>query len=136
MRFQNAVKSTDTPFVYFVSGTPVYPPNTLYKGLNTALAAAEQKSFQEVLKEFAKIGDVAGQWAVLPEGWWYHFLLTYMNYFRNNFSAPEEMEKSALPLDERSDGRVLFRKHKTYRMSLRFFGIDCVENFPATLIEK
>ena len=98
MRFQNAVKSTDTPFVYFVSGTPVYPPNTLYKGLNTALAAAEQKSFQEVLKEFAKVGDVAGQWAVLPEGWWYHFLLTYMNYFRNNFSAPEEMEKSALEI--------------------------------------
>lgn len=98
MRFQNIVNPTETPFVYFVSGTPVYPPNSLYKCLNNALAAAEQKPIREVLKEFAKVGDVAGQWAVLPEGWWYHFLLTYLGYFRNNFSAPEELEQSALEI--------------------------------------
>lgn len=98
MRFQNIVNPTETPFVYFVSGTPVYPPNSLHKCLNNALAAAEQKPIREVLKEFAKVGDVADQWAVLPEGWWYHFLLTYLDYFRNNFSAPEELEQSALEI--------------------------------------
>lgn len=106
MRFPNIVKPTETPFVYFVSGTSVYPPNTLYKCLNTALAATEQKPIREVLKEFAKVGDVGGQWAVLPDGWWYHFLLTYLNYFRNNFSAPEEMEKSALEILKLIAGRT------------------------------
>ena len=75
MRFQNAVKSTETPFVYFVSGTAVYPPNTIYDAANAALARAGEMSLREVLKGLAKVGDVAGTWTVLPEGWWYHFLL-------------------------------------------------------------
>ena len=82
--------------MYFVSGTPVYPPNTIYDAANTALLAAREKLLQAVLKELAKVGDVGGTWAVLPEGWWYHFLLMYMNYFANNFSDTAEMEKSAI----------------------------------------
>lgn len=88
-----------------MSGTSVYPPNTLYKCLNNALAAAEQKPIRKVLKEFGKVGDVAGQWAVLPEGLWYHFLLAYLNYFRNSFLAPQELEKSAIEIFKLIDGR-------------------------------
>ena len=33
---------------------------------------------------------------MLPEGWWYHFLSTYITYFSNNFSEPKEMERAAV----------------------------------------
>ena len=96
MHFKDTGKSTDTPFVYFVSGTPVYPPNSIYQSTQTALAALGDKPFSEALKDLAKTGNVGGTWTVLPEGWWYHFLSVYLNYFRNNFAEPEAMENSAL----------------------------------------
>jgi hypothetical protein len=96
MPFENAVKSTETPFVYFVSGIPVYPPNKIYECLSAALGASGEKPLVEVLKEYARGGDVGGSWTVLPEGWWYHFLLTYLTHFRNNFAEPEELEESAI----------------------------------------
>ena len=79
-----------------MSGTPVYPPNSIYQSTQTALAALGDKPFSEALKDLAKTGNVGGTWTVLPEGWWYHFLSVYLNYFRNNFAEPEAMENSAL----------------------------------------
>jgi len=96
MRFENTGEPTATPFVYFVSGIPVYPPNTICECVSTALAETEQKPLKQVLRDHARMGNVGGTWTVLPEGWWYHFLLTYLNYFSNNFSEPEEMESFAL----------------------------------------
>ena len=96
MRFENTGNSTGTPFVYFITGTPVYPPNTIYESARDALTAPEHKSFHKTLKDLAKSGNVGGTWTILPEAMWYHFLLTYMNYFGNNFSEPGQMEQSAL----------------------------------------
>lgn len=96
MPSENTGKSADTPFVYFVSGTPVYPPNSIYQSTRAALEAAKEKPFKEVVKDLAKTGNVGGTWAVLPEGWWYHFFSVYLNYFRNNFAEPDTMENSAL----------------------------------------
>lgn len=96
MRSEETGRSTASPFVYFLSGTPIYPPNTIYESARTALAAAEHKSLKEVLKGLGKERSVSGRWTVPPEAWWYHFLAAYMEYFGNNFSAPENMETSAV----------------------------------------
>lgn len=96
MPFENKVKSKDTPFVYFVSGTPVYPPNAVYESARIALDAATDKPIRETLKDLAKSGDVAGIWSVPPEAWWYHIFRSYLGYFANNLSAAEEMERSAV----------------------------------------
>jgi hypothetical protein len=96
MRSEETGTSTASPFVYFLSGTPIYPPNTIYESARIALASTEHKSLREGLKALAKERSVAGRWTVPPEGWWYHFLLTYVEYFGNNFSEPQEMENSAV----------------------------------------
>ena len=96
MGIENTGKSANSPFVYFVSGTPVYPPNNIYESASTALVAAGHKPLRDVLKEFAKTGMVGGTRSVLPEAWWFQFLLSYISYYVNNFSTPEEMEQSAV----------------------------------------
>ena len=100
MRSEETSTSTATPFVYFLSGTPIYPPNTIYESARTAFAAAERNSLKDALKGLGKERSVAGRWTVPPEAWWYHFLLAYFAYFGNNFSAPENMENSAVETEE------------------------------------
>jgi hypothetical protein len=94
MRFENTGNSMGTPFVYFVSGIPVYPPNTIYESTKAALSTAGL--FHEGLRDLAKTGNVGGTWAVLPEAWWYHFLMSYKNSFGNNSAEPAKMEHSAV----------------------------------------
>jgi hypothetical protein len=77
MPFENTGQLTATPFVYCVSGTAFYPPNTIYESATNALAAAGQRPFREVLKDLAKSGNVDGTWMVLPETGWYHYLLNF-----------------------------------------------------------
>jgi hypothetical protein len=92
----NPGNSAETPFVYFVSGTPAYPPNTVYQCAREVL---ETKSdFREALKNRIEEGFVGGILTVLPHSWWFHFLLQYIDYFRNNFSEPKEMETSAIEI--------------------------------------
>jgi hypothetical protein len=96
MQFENTGDPTTTPFVYYISGIPVYPPNTILECAATALAEGEEIPILQSLKNGAKEGNIGGTWTVLPEGWWYHFLLTFLTYFGNNFSEPAEMERSAV----------------------------------------
>jgi hypothetical protein len=90
---ENTRNSAETPFVYFVSGTPVYPPNTLYECAGKALAL--KGDFRDLLKNEIEEGFIGGTLSVSPATWWFNFLLQYFEYFRNNFSEPEEMESSA-----------------------------------------
>jgi hypothetical protein len=96
MQFENTGDPTTTPFVYYVCGIPVYPPNTIFECAATALAESEKIPILQSLKNRATEANIGGTWTVLPEGWWYHFLLTFLTYFRNNSSEPTEMERSAV----------------------------------------
>lgn len=93
---ENTGNSAETPFVYFVSGTPAYPPNTIYECAREVLGVGG--SVLEALKERITHGFIGGIWTVLPASWWFHFLLQYIDYFRNNFSEPKELENSAIEL--------------------------------------
>ena len=93
---ENTGNSAETPFVYFVSGTPVYPPTTIYQ---CAAAVLEAKgNFHEELRKRVQEGFVGGSQSILPETWWFRFFLQFIDYFRNNFSEPKEMEASAIEL--------------------------------------
>ena len=94
-KIENTGDHAETPFVYFVRGTPVYPPNSIYDCAREALKA---ENVREAIKKLISEGDVGGTWTVLPEGWWFHFLLQYVEYFQNSFSDPKEMETSAIEL--------------------------------------
>jgi len=96
MKSQNTGDSTLTPFVYFVGGVLVYPPNTIYESARDALSEAYSKPLATILQERIRRGFVGGPVAVLPEAWWNHFLLSYLRYFANNFSDPGEMEAQAV----------------------------------------
>jgi hypothetical protein len=86
-----------TPFVYYVGGsTPIYPPNTIYESARAALSGTDAKPLKTVLQERTKRGFVGGTVAVLPETWWNHYLLNYVNYFANNFSEPSEIEEQSV----------------------------------------
>jgi len=87
--------SAVTPFVYFVSGTPIYPPNALYQSASEALAAVGEKSLRNILEGLSKRRQFRGTWTVPPDAWWFHFLMSYLKHFTNNYSNPEEMERSA-----------------------------------------
>jgi hypothetical protein len=93
---ENTRNGADTPFVYFVSGTPAYPPNRLYDAAREAIGAGGD--FREELKKRIENGLVGGTWTIVPKAWWFHFLLQYVDYFRNNFSDSSEMEASALEI--------------------------------------
>ncbi len=95
-KLENTGNSSETPFVYFVSGTTVYPPNTIYQCASEALEA--KGNFREVLKNRIEEGFISEIRTVLPNSWWFHFLLQYIDYFRNNFSEPKEMETSAVEI--------------------------------------
>jgi len=84
-----------TPFVYYVGSMPIYPPNTIYESAKAAISESETKPLKTVLQERTKRGFVGGTVAVLPETWWSHYLLNYVNYFANNFSEPAEFEEQA-----------------------------------------
>jgi len=91
---ENTGNGSDTPFVYFVSGTPAYPPNSLYEAARETLGA--DGDFREALRKRIENGLVDGTWTITPKAWWFHFLLQYVDYFRNNFSDPYDMEASAV----------------------------------------
>lgn len=91
---ENTGSLIESPFVYFASGTPAYPPNTVYQCASEALG--EKADLREVLKKRIEEGFIGGVWTVLPNSYWFHFLLQYVDYFRNNFAEPKELEKTAV----------------------------------------
>jgi hypothetical protein len=93
---ENTGNGANTPFVYFVSGTPAYPPNNPYEAARESLGA--DGDFREALRKRIQNGLVGGTWTIVPKAWWFHFLLQYVDYFRNNFSDPHEMEASAVEI--------------------------------------
>jgi hypothetical protein len=82
---ENTRNSAETPFVYFVSGTPVYPPNTLYECAGKALAL--KGDFRDLLKNEIEEGFIGGTLSVSPATWWFNFLLQYFEYFRNKWKV-------------------------------------------------
>jgi hypothetical protein len=92
---ENTGDPLKTPFVYYVSGVPVFPPNNVRETALNALKPDNSESLTERLKSRAKKGLIGGTVAILPETWWNQFLLNYVTYFGNNFCEPREMEEHA-----------------------------------------
>jgi hypothetical protein len=95
MQPENTGDPLKSPFVYYVSGVPVFPPNDIREVAISALDESEKKPLGTVLQERVKRGFVGGTVAVLPEFWWNQFLLNYVKYFANNYSQAQEMEHHA-----------------------------------------
>lgn len=94
---ENTGDATKTPFVYFVSGTPVYPANTVYACAEEALKQGNLP-IRQFLKEHAKQGSIGGISTILTDGWWFHFLLSYLDHYHSNFSEPQSLEDSAVQI--------------------------------------
>jgi hypothetical protein len=92
---ENTGAPLKTPFVYYVSGVPVFPPNNIREMALDALKPDNSESLTDRLKSRVKNGLIGGTVAILPETWWNQFLLNYVAYFGNNFSEPREMEEHA-----------------------------------------
>ena len=92
---ENTGDPTKTPFVYYVSGVPVFPPNNVRETALGVLKADNSKNLTDRLKSRAKHGLIGGTVAILPETWWNQFFLNYVGYFGNNFSKPQELEEHA-----------------------------------------
>lgn len=69
-----------TPFVRYVSGTPVYPPNTVYDAARKLLEYPEDTNLAEVCKGLTERGAVGGQYAVLPHSTWFAILQILFGY--------------------------------------------------------
>lgn len=90
-----------TPFVYFVSGTAVFPPNNLRDAARRLLESGNDTAAMRcAAAELAKHGFVGGTRTVVPEAFWYHYFGTFLSYPIENFdnSSMECFARSALDL--------------------------------------
>lgn len=69
-----------TPFVRYGSGTPVYPPNTIYESARKLLGQPEDANLVDVCKNLTERGAVGGQYTVVPQATWFEILQTYFGY--------------------------------------------------------
>lgn len=84
------------PFVRFVSGTAVYPPNILYESTFDILEKLREHSLEEAFRDVVREGLVGGQYTVLPESTWYAMLRDFLTYYSREFSEPEDLQKLAI----------------------------------------
>jgi hypothetical protein len=92
---ENTGDPLKTPFVYYVSGVPVFPPNNLRETAIAALKLDGSETLKDRLRSRSKKGVIGGTVATLPDVWWNQFLFNYIDYFANNFSKPQELEEQA-----------------------------------------
>jgi hypothetical protein len=73
---------TKTPFVRFISGTPLYPAPTIYEDARRILAVSNAEERENTLKSYVKRGPIAGQYEVLNEATWFSILHIFQEYGR------------------------------------------------------
>lgn len=69
-----------SPFVRYISGTPVYPPNTIYEAARKLLEYPKNANLAEVCRSLTEQGAVGGQYAVLPQSTWFAILPIFFSY--------------------------------------------------------
>ena len=69
-----------TPFVRYISGTPVYPPNTIYAAAEELLKRPEGADLAAASASLIEQGPLGGQYAVLPQSTWFAILRTFFSY--------------------------------------------------------
>lgn len=69
-----------SPFVRYISGTPVYPPNIIYEAARKILEYPEGANLAQVCQGLTEKGAVGGQYAVLPESTWFAILRILFSY--------------------------------------------------------
>lgn len=83
---------SSSPFVRFVSGTVITPPNTIYESGFDVLRRLVENSAEETLRNLVQEGSVGGQYAVLPEATWYAMLAEFIGFYGREFSEAEELQ--------------------------------------------
>jgi len=69
-----------TPFVQFESGTPLYPPPTLYESAQQLLEQPIELGVDAALNGLIRKGMRGGQFGVLPGSTWFALLKTFFSY--------------------------------------------------------
>jgi hypothetical protein len=85
---------TSSPFIRFVGGTAVVPPNTVYDNAHEVLSKLRDGQPRSgVFTELTKTGLVGGQRTVLPESTWYALLKDYLTFYAHEFSDSEPLDR-------------------------------------------
>jgi hypothetical protein len=79
-----------TPFIRFESGTPVYPPNTIYECARELLREPEEANLTEMCVKLTERGQVGGQHTVMPAATWFAL---FENFFRYENDTPGPASK-------------------------------------------
>jgi hypothetical protein len=94
MHTTNTGDPTKSPFVYFVSGTAAYPPNSIYESAEHVLGAidgAERQTASGILNGLVKQGFIGGTRTTLPEAAWFGLIRNFLLYSSEQFSASDRM---------------------------------------------
>lgn len=88
---------TETPFIRFLNGTPLSPPNTIYESASTLLTEIKKASPNEVFHKLILYGAISGQRTVLPEATWFAVFKDFLNMFsREDLRVQHEYLQSLL----------------------------------------
>ena len=88
---------TETPFIRFLNGTPLSPPNTIYESASTLLTELEKASPNEAFHKLILYGAIFGQRTVLPEATWFAVFKDFLNIFsREDLRIQQEYLQSLL----------------------------------------
>ncbi len=84
--------ASSSPFVRFVSGTVIHPPNTIYESALDVLKGLAQNSAEETFRRLVQEGSVAGNHAVMPEATWYALLADFIGFYGREFSETQRLQ--------------------------------------------
>src|SRR6185503_3978596 len=74
----NIGERDSSPFVHFVAGCSVFPPNTLLTDASTILDQLSTDPSASFFEELIKWGTICGEFSVLQESTWYGYLCEFL----------------------------------------------------------
>lgn len=90
--------SRTSPFLRYVQGTAVFPPNTLHESTLTLLDQIDDRPATEILNALLMHGRIDGHIGLTAESTWYALLKEFISYRGREFDAGPDAEQRAVDL--------------------------------------